>query len=148
MFMRFRGGGIGHMYMRPIEPWLDRTGWGNSWPSLQHMEPESEQDPLSDDGDGSSTRDPSIPPENNRQDTAGGPSTAPHDSDDSGSSDSVDTGDSEEDVEGDPGQREDGGDEDEEGEDEVDGESAHSSEEGEDGSDGDVTESGEEDHYL
>ena len=26
-FMHFCGGGIGHMYMRHIEPWLDATGW-------------------------------------------------------------------------------------------------------------------------
>jgi len=39
MFMRFRGGGIGHMYMRSIEPWLDSTGWGKSWPSLSNRDP-------------------------------------------------------------------------------------------------------------
>ena len=27
--MRYRGGGVGHLYMRPIEPWLPRTGWGS-----------------------------------------------------------------------------------------------------------------------
>ena len=39
MFMRFRGGGIGHTYMRQVEPWLDATGWGNTWPSLKDREP-------------------------------------------------------------------------------------------------------------
>ena len=40
MFMRFRGGGIGHRYMRQVEPWLDATGWGASWPSFTHRNPE------------------------------------------------------------------------------------------------------------
>ena len=39
MFMHFRGGGVGHTHMRHIEPWLDRTGWGTTWPSLDHREP-------------------------------------------------------------------------------------------------------------
>src|SRR5579872_1454153 len=29
MFMRYRGGGVGHLYMRTIEPWLSGTGWGS-----------------------------------------------------------------------------------------------------------------------
>ena len=41
--MRFRGGGVGHMYMRQVEPWLDATGWGTTWPSLQNREPEPAQ---------------------------------------------------------------------------------------------------------
>lgn len=43
MFMRFRGGGVGHMYMRYIEPWLDGTGWGKSWPSLHDRDPAVDQ---------------------------------------------------------------------------------------------------------
>jgi len=39
MFMRFRGGGVGHMYMRQVEPWLDATGWGKVWPVLSDREP-------------------------------------------------------------------------------------------------------------
>ena len=38
--MRFRGGGVGHEYMRAIEPWLDSTGWGASWPVLEDRDPE------------------------------------------------------------------------------------------------------------
>jgi hypothetical protein len=38
--MHFRGGGIGHRHMRQVEPTLDRTGWGNNWPCLNHREPE------------------------------------------------------------------------------------------------------------
>ena len=37
--MRFCGGGIGHRYMCMIEPWLDQTGWGTMWPSLEDREP-------------------------------------------------------------------------------------------------------------
>jgi len=48
MFMRFRGGGIGHIYMRQIEWWLDATGWGTTWPSLGGKDPSP--DPLSEDG--------------------------------------------------------------------------------------------------
>ena len=33
------------MYMRYVEPWLDRTGWGKSWPLLEDKEPEAYQDP-------------------------------------------------------------------------------------------------------
>jgi hypothetical protein len=39
MFMRLRGGGIGHIYMRQIEWWLDATGWGRAWPSLGGRDP-------------------------------------------------------------------------------------------------------------
>jgi hypothetical protein len=28
MFMRYRGGGVGHLYMREVEEWLQETGWG------------------------------------------------------------------------------------------------------------------------
>ena len=28
--MRYRGGGVGHIYMRAIEIWLTETGWGSS----------------------------------------------------------------------------------------------------------------------
>ena len=28
MFMRYRGGGVGHLYMHAIEVWLAETGWG------------------------------------------------------------------------------------------------------------------------
>ena len=44
MFMRFRGGGVGHLYMRQIEPWLDATGWGASWPLLRDRDPYPDQD--------------------------------------------------------------------------------------------------------
>jgi hypothetical protein len=40
MFMRFRGGGVGHMYMRHVEPWLDAAGWGATWPSLGDRYPD------------------------------------------------------------------------------------------------------------
>ena len=40
MFMRFRGGGVGHQYMRQVEPWLDKTRWGTQWPSLSNRDPD------------------------------------------------------------------------------------------------------------
>ena len=49
MFMRFRGGGIGHIYMRQIEQWLDTTGWGTTWPLLRGEDPNP--DLPSDNGD-------------------------------------------------------------------------------------------------
>lgn len=30
------------MYMRQIEPWLDATGWGKTWPSLNDKDPDPE----------------------------------------------------------------------------------------------------------
>ena len=53
MFMRFHGGGIGHMYMRQIEPWLDATGWGTTWPSLKDRDPDPDSEPPLGDGDSS-----------------------------------------------------------------------------------------------
>lgn len=44
MFMRFRGGGIGHIYMRQVEPWLNNTGWGGAWPSLKDRDPDPDLD--------------------------------------------------------------------------------------------------------
>ena len=41
--MRFRGGGVGHLYMCHVEPWLDATGWGTAWPSLRDREPVNPQ---------------------------------------------------------------------------------------------------------
>jgi hypothetical protein len=48
MFMRFRGGGAGHLYMRDVEPWLDETGWGATWPSLsgKYQEPDRAMAPM------------------------------------------------------------------------------------------------------
>ena len=44
--MRFRGGGVGHIYMRQVEPWLDATGWGTSWPSLEGQDPDPDSEPV------------------------------------------------------------------------------------------------------
>ena len=46
MFMRFRGGGVGHMYMRQVEPWLDATGWGTAWPLLKNRDPDPDPEPM------------------------------------------------------------------------------------------------------
>ena len=56
--MRFRGGGVGHMYMRQVEPWLEATGWGATWPSLHDREPDASQEEPMHVGDGAG---PSAP---------------------------------------------------------------------------------------
>lgn len=33
------------MYMRQIEPWLNATGWGTTWPSLQDRDPDPDPVP-------------------------------------------------------------------------------------------------------
>ena len=53
--MRFRGGGVGHDYMRAVEPWLDLTGWGTSWPPLNDRDPEPDIDNI-----GSSQQEVSV----------------------------------------------------------------------------------------
>ena len=40
MFMRYRGGGVGHKYMRAIEKWLGETGWGCKIPDIPVSEPQ------------------------------------------------------------------------------------------------------------
>lgn len=49
MFMRFRGGGVGHNYMQMVEPHLNATGWGTSWPVLEDRDPEPDEDPTRGD---------------------------------------------------------------------------------------------------
>lgn len=45
MFMRYRGGGIGHLYMRETEQWLNSSKWGSSWPSsLRDRDPNPDQE--------------------------------------------------------------------------------------------------------
>ena len=41
MFMRYRGGGVGHLYMRKVEQWLQKTGWGQDIPKAEES-PEDE----------------------------------------------------------------------------------------------------------
>ena len=43
MFMRYRGGGVGHLYMRTIEHWLAETGWGSN-DTLISTDVDSEED--------------------------------------------------------------------------------------------------------
>ena len=70
MFMRHRGGGVGHTYMREIEKWLSETGWGHEIPDVDESEPHTtteddlqQEDPMpneddSDSGAGSGPDDP------------------------------------------------------------------------------------------
>lgn len=39
--MRYRGGGVGHRYMREIEPWLAETRWGSD-DILTTIDPDSD----------------------------------------------------------------------------------------------------------
>ena len=54
MFMRYRGGGVGHLYMRAIEVWLTGTGWGAN-NALTSSSPDS--DTGSEDSENSENRD-------------------------------------------------------------------------------------------
>jgi len=56
MFMRYRGGGVGHKYMRTIEQWLWTTGWGNDIPEVDEPEPAAEEEVvLTEEGSDSGT---------------------------------------------------------------------------------------------
>lgn len=51
--MRYRGGGIGHLYMRETEQWLNSSNWGSSWPtSLKSRDPNPDQEPLPQNNSG------------------------------------------------------------------------------------------------
>jgi hypothetical protein len=50
MFMRYRGGGVGHLYMRAIEVWLAETGWGSN----DGLIPAGRDDELEESGDSAS----------------------------------------------------------------------------------------------
>lgn len=55
--MRYRGGGVGHLYMREVEQWLQKTGWGCSAPGEKHGQSQYQEedvpvgnDPESEEG--------------------------------------------------------------------------------------------------
>lgn len=59
MFMRYHGGGVGHLYMRAIEAWLAETGWGSPnipTPSGGDPDPEEESSKGVDDRKGTARR--------------------------------------------------------------------------------------------
>lgn len=146
--MRFRGGGVGHIYMRYIEPWLDGTGWGKSWPSLGDREPGADQDPSSKEIGGTCAGKPFSPSQNNHINQDREDSGDSEDSDDDILIDNP-----EDDIEQDPEQpEEENRDEEEvgyEGEEEEEHVKHPDESESEAGdSDTDVSDSGEEDHYL
>jgi hypothetical protein len=94
MFMRFRGGGVGHMYMRQVEPWLDATGWGATWPTLTDRDPDKAHEQPPAEGN---TAGPAIPAHNHQQSNEG----------DEDSGEDTDTGELEDDDGDDPEQPED-----------------------------------------
>jgi hypothetical protein len=46
------------MYMRHVEPWLDATGWGTTWPSLKDRYPDLERRPPQQGGNDAGTTAP------------------------------------------------------------------------------------------
>lgn len=63
MFMRYRGGGIGHLYMRAVEAWLSKTGWGGDITASTEAEEadvtEDQVEPVPDNADQESDTEPS-----------------------------------------------------------------------------------------
>jgi hypothetical protein len=51
MFMRYRGGGVGHAYMRAIEPWLTETGWGSDDIAVTNSSDDESEDDAEEPGD-------------------------------------------------------------------------------------------------
>jgi hypothetical protein len=51
MFMRYRGGGVGHLYMRAIEVWLAETGWGSNDALVSTNDSEEGSEESSDDSE-------------------------------------------------------------------------------------------------
>jgi hypothetical protein len=57
MFMRYRGGGVGHIYMRAIEAWLAETGWGSDdTPTFDTNEDSDSEGSSEDSGDSEDDR--------------------------------------------------------------------------------------------
>ena len=133
-FMRFRGGGVGHMYMHHIEPWLDGTGWGTSWPSLQDRDPDPDHDPPVPNGDRRNIGPVTTTHQNQ-------PNREEEDIEDSESDNDAEMSDMEDGMEGDPEQIDEGDDEGNEDEDEGDELNGPRDEEDEDGDE-------EDNHYL
>ena len=48
MFMRFRGGAVGHVDTWEINQQLNEAGWGTSWPSLKDRDPEPDVQDVAD----------------------------------------------------------------------------------------------------
>lgn len=149
--MRFRGGGVGHIYMRHIEPWLDETGWGKSWPSLEDREPEADPEQPSVNINCSGTEDP---PTLSQSRQMGGNGNDDDDDNSNVSDDAIEVDGVEDDVENDPEQpEEDDYDSEEagyEGEEEEKEDEEHTNALGDKAGEGDTdaSDSEEEDHYL
>ena len=45
------------MYMCQIEPWLDSTGWGTTWPPLKDRDPDLDSKPPLDSGNSNKPTD-------------------------------------------------------------------------------------------
>ena len=56
IFMRYRGGGVGHQYMREIETWLAETGWGSDITPTAEFEDDIQEDAAEDQEPGTLTQ--------------------------------------------------------------------------------------------
>ena len=79
--MRYRGGGVGHKYMRDTEKWLWKTGWGDEIPDIDVSEPSVAAE------DGGQPQQEPVPAGDDSDSEKGS------DSDDSNQSDEGDSGD-------------------------------------------------------
>lgn len=80
--MRYRGGGVGHLYMRAVEVWLTETGWGAddtliySSSDLDMDSEDNEEDGNKDPGDrGEDTGDGGSDGEVSSEDVSSGHTT-------------------------------------------------------------------------
>ncbi|KAF9642248.1 hypothetical protein BDM02DRAFT_3193612 [Thelephora ganbajun] len=51
MFMRYWGGGVGHLYIRAIEVWLTDTGWGSDATLACNLDSDTGSEEGEDSGD-------------------------------------------------------------------------------------------------
>ena len=87
--MRYRGGGVGHLYMRAIEVWLAETGWGaddalmSSSLDSDTSPEDSEDDENEDSGDGNAddSNEDSQDETSNEGDTSSNRTTESEDTD-------------------------------------------------------------------
>jgi hypothetical protein len=59
---------VGHMYMCQVEPWLDATGWGVTWPSLEDRNPDPVHEPPPPEGNNAR---PAAPAHSHQQSNEG-----------------------------------------------------------------------------
>lgn len=58
--MRYRGGGVGHAYMRAIEHWLTETGWGSDDIVVTNGSGDESEDGAEEPGDSDDANDRNL----------------------------------------------------------------------------------------